>query len=30
MKSEFWFDLTDQVVVITGGAGLLEIGRAHV
>ncbi len=27
MKSEFWFDLTDQVVVITGGAGLL--GKEH-
>jgi NAD(P)-dependent dehydrogenase (short-subunit alcohol dehydrogenase family) len=27
MKKDFWFDLKDQVVVITGGAGLL--GKEH-
>ena len=27
MKKDFWFDLKDQVIVITGGAGLL--GKEH-
>ncbi|NBO79481.1 MAG: SDR family NAD(P)-dependent oxidoreductase, partial [Actinobacteria bacterium] len=27
MSRDFWFDLKDQVVVITGGAGLL--GKEH-
>ena len=27
MRNDFWFDLKDQVIVITGGAGLL--GKEH-